>query len=424
MSKPPKRPSVRYDKRKPVGSAANSPLVSVITRPESRQPANVLAAAPSRVVSLEPLAPIIVRSGRPFDGQAGADPARFPPPSTLAGCLRTAWGRATGRAFGLELAELPVAGPLLAHPDAAGTLRLLVPKPADAVYLGHGDEARCLRAEPRGFEDGTGSDLPEGLLPVRLAAGERGKTGPGPAWWDWDDLLVFRQGRIPPTHKHLTERGWSPPPGDRRTHVAIDSVTLAADPGRLFQTEGLDFDPTNRWLEDKAPGSGLRLLARCGEPLPAGLVHLGGERRLAALHPEPESAWPGPPQDWFDQIVRAGGLTLTLLTPAIFSAGYRPGWLGDDLVGEAPHAPGLSLHLVAAAVGRWQPHSGWDLARGQPRPTRKLIGAGATFWFRLIGRPDPKALAALWLTSLCDVEQDRRDGFGLALPAPWTPPPA
>jgi len=32
------------------------------------------------VVSLEPLAPLIVRSGRPFDDQAGADAPRFPPP--------------------------------------------------------------------------------------------------------------------------------------------------------------------------------------------------------------------------------------------------------------------------------------------------------------------------------------------------------
>jgi len=424
MSKTPKRSSIRYDKRKSADSAARSPAPVVTSRPKTpRQPGGAPTTA-SRVVSLEALAPIIVRSGRPFDFQAGADPARFPPPSTLAGCLRTAWARATGRDFGLELAELPVAGPLLARPDATGTLRLLAPKPADAVYLGHGGNARCLRAAPKAFDDGTGSDLPAELLPVRLPPGTRGKAAPGPAWWDWNDLLDFRHGDAAPTYADLKQRGWSPPPGDRRTHVAIDPVTLAADPGRLFQTEGLDLDPTNAWLSKNASESGLRLLAYCREPLPEGLVHLGGERRLARLRPELETAWPAPRPGWFDAIAKAGGLTLTLLTPALFTAGYRPGWLADDLEGEAPLAPGLRLRLIATAVERWQPHSGWDLARNQPRPTRKLISAGATYWFRLIGIPDPKALAALWLISLCDADQDQRDGFGLALPAPWTPPPA
>ena len=82
----------------------------------------------------------------------------------------------------------------------------------------------------------------------------------------------------------------------------------------------------------------------------------------------------------------------------------------------------MRLRLRAAAVERWQPHSGWDLARRQPRPTRKLVPAGATYWFDVLGACDREALAALWLTSVCDKPQDRLDGFGLALPGPWAPP--
>ena len=150
-------------------------------------------------------------------------------------------------------------------------------------------------------------------------------------------------------------------------------------------------------------------------------MHLGGERRLAALQPEPEHVWPSPPPDWLERIARAGGLSLTLLTPAIFSAGYRPGWLDGDLIGSPPAAPGLRLQLRAAAVERWQPHSGWDLARWRPRPSRKLVGAGATYWFRILDGIDSGTMAALWLASVSDCEQDRRDGFGLALPSPWEP---
>lgn len=420
MSKKPKQqPKPNYNKQQRMQAKSNAAQATLVTKPARVQRETPTSPAPSPVVSLEPLAPLIIRSGRPFDDQAGADAPRFPPPSTLAGCLRTAWARATGKPFGPELAELAVSAPLLLRLKAAGERRWLAPKPADAQYFGHGAEAKCLRLEPSRFEDGCDADLPEGLRPLRLSESIKGKASSGPAWWDWDDLLTFRRNQ-PLDHPKLTERGWSPPAGDRRTHVAIDAATLASETGRLFQTEGLDLEPDNpRLKQPEAPP--LRLLARCAEPLSDGLVHLGGERRLARLHPEPETAWPPIPQNWFQDIQKAGGLTLTLLTPACFSAGYRPGWLDATLTGAPPIAPGVRLQLVAAAVERWQPHSGWDLARHEPRPTRKLVGAGATYWFRLLDAATPEALAPLWLASLCDLEQDRRDGYGLALPAPWTP---
>ncbi len=422
MSKKPNRtPKTNYRKlaRAKAKETHRSPS-SATPMPAARvQRQAVKPAAPSPVASLEPLAPLIVRSGRPFDDQAGSDAARFPPPSTLAGCLRTAWARANGKAFSPELAQLEVTGPLLARRAEDGKLRLLAPKPADAHYFGHDRDVRCIRAEPKAFDVGCEADLPEGLLPLRFTDTVEGKASKGPAWWDWADLIAFRTGQVPGL-SDLDKRGWSPPAGDRRTHVAINSDTLAADSGRLFQTEGLDFAPDNTNLKGRDT-DGLRLLASCGEALSEGLVHLGGERRLARLHPEPESAWPTPPPDWFDRILKAGGLTLTLLTPACFGAGYRPGWLDDSLTGEPPLAPGLRLRLVATALERWQPHSGWDLAGHRPRPTRKLVAAGATYWFRLLDASAPAALVSLWLTSICDAPQDRRDGYGLALPAPWRP---
>jgi CRISPR-associated protein Cmr3 len=420
MSKPNKhKGKVRYDKQ---AKGAIKPTADAPAARSSGVPTRQVAcsnAAPSPVVSLTPLAPLIVRSGRPFDDQAGADGARLPPPSTIAGCLRTAWARATGQAFGPALTTLVVGGPLLARPTAQGGLDVLAPKPADAHYFGQGLAACCVRAEPGHFEDGCGADLPEGLYPVRLTKAVQGKPGPGPAWWAWQDLIAFRLDQQPP-YASLKERGWSPPADDRRTHVAIDPRTLAAASGRLFQTAGLDLETSNHGLR-KAARPGLRILARCAEPLPACLVHLGGERRLASLEPEPLDAWPRPPDDWFARIRSAGGLTLTLLTAACFAAGERPGWLGPDLTGEPPAAPGVRLQLVAMASERWQPHSGWDLALRQPRATRKLVAAGAVYWFRLLDTPDLETLAPLWLASLCDADQDRRDGYGLALPAPWSP---
>ena len=397
---------------------------------------------PSTVVTLEPLAPIIVRSGRPMEGRADADPAKFPPPSTLAGCLRTAWARARDQPLDAaparadvvrRLLQITVAGPLLVDADGG----ILAPKPADALYFGHGDSARCLRAEPRQLDTGVGTDLPEGLLPIQLSAPDVGKAGDGPRWWSWQDLLSFRRGESVPLHR-LSSTGWSPPRGDLRTHVSIDSKSGAALSGALFQTAGLDLGPSpaafatnhrelaggvaTRNDADGVSKGGLRLLVRCGEALDATLVHLGGKRRLAALEPEPEDTWPTPPDGWLERIEHAGGLCLMLLTPAVFSGGYRPGWLDDTLTGSPPGAPGLTLRLRAAAVERWQPHSGWDLAVRRPKASRKLAAAGATYWFNVVGARDTDALSALWLASICDDSQDRRDGFGLVLPGPWTPP--
>ncbi len=419
-------PKPKY-KKQPANQAqgnGQSPTKPAPGKPKPIPPAN--PPDPSPVVTLEPLAPLIVRSGRPFDAFAGVDESRFPPPSTLAGCLRTAWARANNCDFGPELMEqVTVKGPLLLRPGADGQTTLLVPKPADAHYFGHDDQARCVRAVPTAFDNGCGADLPDGLLPVRLTETVQGKPGRGPTWWALKDLIDFRVDQsLSLSLRHLKANGWSPPAGDRRTHVAIDPNTFASETGRLFQTEGLDLEPCNPGLHSQVTSS-LRLLACCHKALPQGLVHLGGERRLARLRPEPESVWPTAPEQWFEQIQKAGGLTLTLLTPAHFTAGYRPGWLDDAMTGIPPIATGLSLRLCAVAVARWQAHSGWDLYHKQPRPTRKLVAAGATYWFRFVNHPtqqDLEALQALWLNSICDLEQDRRDGYGLVLPAPWQPP--
>ncbi len=371
------------------------------------------STGPSRVVRLDPLAPVIARSGRPFDDQAGADPARLPPPSTIAGCLRTTWARAAGLPFGKDLLKTATAGPLLLRQD-----RILVPKPADALYLAENGKPVCVRAQPGSYEPGCGSDLPGGLMPVVLTRQVRGKPAAGPAWWSIDDWQDFRRGQEADLER-LKQNGWSPGSGDRRIHVAIDARGAAAD-GQLFQTEGLDLaDGLDR---EGRTRDGLRILARCAEPMTPCLVHLGGERRMAALEPEPETRWPEPPEGWFDAIRRAGGLSLTLVTPGLFARGFLPGWLDADLNGAPAWLPGLRLRLRAVAVDRWQAQSGWDLAAKKAKPTRKTAPAGSVYWLDILHCEDPQVLDDLWLTSLCDNEQDRKDGFGLALPAPWTAP--
>ncbi len=361
---------------------------------------------------IEPKAPLIIRSGRPFDGQAGADEARFPPPSTLAGALRTAHAESTGKPLGPELAQLAVCGPL---PFCIDSRQLLVPKPADALYFWHDNKTdrRLVRAVPQALSNGDeGCGLPDGLQPVLLSEAVRSKPAGGPHWWAFDDLIAWRSANnADPSFAKISQRGWSPQRGETRTHVGIEPHTQAGADGKLFQTTGLPFwqyDQKNDEKHSKLPNEAIGLLGRMQGHIDPGLITLGGERRLSALRAAEESWWPSMPADLPSRIRDAGGLTLTLLTPALFARGWRP-----------PEIPGLQL--IAAALDRWQPHSGWDLANWKPRAGRKLIPAGAVYWYHLDGSVDERTLANLWLSTLADHEQDGRDGFGLILPQPYTP---
>lgn len=355
---------------------------------------------------IEPKAPLVIRSGRPFDGQAGADDSCFPPPSTLAGTLRTAHAETTGKVLSVELAQLAVAGPL---PVRLGDKpELLVPKPADALYFWNEDKtaARLVRAVPKKLAEGEGCDLPDDeLLPVQLTEQVKSKPAGGPRWWALSDLLAWRNAEgAAPTFEQIKANGWTPLPDEIRTHVGINRDTQAAEAGKLFQTAGLDF-----WAgalkEQKYPESRIGIAGRIEGEIASGLVTLGGERRLSTIECAPEGLWPALPDDLVAKIKQAGGLSLTVLTPALFAQGWHP-----------HEIPGLKLR--AAALDRWQPHSGWDLVQHKPRAGRKLVPAGAVYWYQITGEVD---LASLWLTALSDDTQDKRDGFGLVLPQPWSP---
>ena len=134
------------------------------------------------------------------------------------------------------------------------------------------------------------------------------------------------------------------------------------------------------------------------------------------------------PSELASRFYREEKMRMVLATPAIFSDGWKPGWLR---VGQKSGAPdcwpnGLKLKLVSACIDRWKPISGWSLEDGRhgskpgPKPIRRLVPAGSVYFFEIEGDGDATTLAKnLWLKSVCDDEQDRRDGFGLALWGIW-----
>jgi CRISPR-associated protein Cmr3 len=85
-----------------------------------------------------------------------------------------------------------------------------------------------------------------------------------------------------------------------------------------------------------------------------------------------------------------------------------------------PFDNGPRLRLVGSTIERWRAVSGWSLAdpRG-PKPVRRIVPAGGVYFFDVEDEENAAGLVDHWLQSVSDGEQDRRDGFGLAVWGTW-----
>lgn len=423
-------------------------------------------------VLIEPRDPLIFRDARPFAAEPGARAfcLPFPYPRTVAGTLRTHIGNTAteqidwrSRDQTRRAGQIVVHGPLLAGKDARDAdWKIHVPAPRDVVF--HRDECKALRAmilRPRDLDTGAnyGCNLPERppgdpangyeralanthVSPMHITEDVKPEQGV-PAWWRLDDAVRWlsapegREEHLPftgPTPKDRTVRGMAQLDHDTRTHVSIDPKTLVHREGALFTTESLVFpelsiEPGNTGTSTPAAAMLCRVESNIAWKHDDALVPLGGERRLARLHFEEHgSAWPKPVFPSREQFAAADGLRLLLVTPAIFSHGWLPGWMADATI---PGLAGLGAQvtLTGAAIERRVPVSGWGITRKEgaggkeagARATRYAVPAGGVYFFRFTkGAPDPDLWKIiwerLWLNPVADRQTDRESGFGLVLP--------
>jgi CRISPR-associated protein Cmr3 len=346
---------------------------------------------------------LLFREGRPFGEAEGANVARtlpLPFPGTLAGGLRSADTSQTR-----YRQQLRVHGPLVKHSENG----VLFPAPVDLLRLVVEGKADWYPLE-RG--SGGGCDLPGGLLPLEPT--EDGKPDSDP-FWEKGQFDKWLLGEKP----EASYRGRRGPEIEERMHVGIDSALNKADDGKLFGVRYLDF------------GMKWSLLVQTEATLP-GAFPLGGERRLAYVQEEASDAWPECPPDLRAALTEIEKkpegqrccVRMVLATPALFDGGWRPGWLDESLTGTPPIPDGPRLKLVAAAVPRRIPVSGWFTSRDEknpkpigPKPVRWAVPAGAVYIFEvLVPGLNRATLADAYLAhSVCDRDQDRRDGYGLAV---------
>lgn len=372
---------------------------------------------------IEPRDPLIVRDGRPFGPFPGAraKSLNFPFPSTIAGAVRTRAGLDEKGFFQRdkleELKKIRIKGPLLVELDDRGEIaRWLVPAPADALLLGSEPEVMLKPLVPLQLPEGARTNLPDPLKGlVGLARRDpRKPLGRAPRYWYWE---FFGQWLLNPQEQErkvsLDELGHNGPVRESRMHVGIKPETRTADEerGALFQTQGLEFTSAQGKL------SGARRLglavATDASGLKPGLAQVGGERRLAFWRPGGRE-FPRVPEKLVQQIVEQKSCRLILLTPACFKEGWKPSWLLEEREGVKPF-------LEAAALRRYETASGWDLKEGEPKPTRRLAPAGTVYFLKLEGKEAAvrRWVERIWLECVSDEEQDRRDGFGLAVLGTW-----
>lgn len=388
---------------------------------------------------ITPRDPLLFRDGRPFNPEPGATARSLPGPmpSTCAGALRTHIGNACSwrwYADGPDKAkQIGFQGPfLVARCSSESPWEVYFHAPADAVVYEEdagcaGKETKLMRLRPWKLPGGAGCDLPhKGLVPLKVTTEKKPKSGFD--FWSFDDTVRWLSSS---ESEDVPRRSLGRLPQETRIHVKIDPAKGTSEEGMLFSVSYLVFpDVGGKGLMPYSVGILCRVFhSENWRPAPSALT-LGGERRLAYVQ-EASSAdveWPRIPELLKNALAGTRRLRLQLVTPALFAKGWCPGWLDENLEGCPPELQGLKLRLVAAAVPRRIPVSGWYMGwhkdgeekrireRG-PKPPRYTAPAGSVFFFEVIeGALIPEAL---WLAQVSDNEQDRRDGFGTALPGVW-----
>lgn len=385
-------------------------------------------------VIITPRDPIVARDGRPFGIGQSNHSLSWIYPSVVAGSLRTMLGKYLDLSFTpqdvIDLKAIEIAGPFLADEN-----QLFFPAPRDIVVK-EDEQTRnreTFAIRPRELEVDEGCDLPSNFMHPTIVVGadEDFKPANLPYFWsarkmvDWLCEANMVQFNALPDPKKVNLRSEpdfkNTPMKDERVHARINKDTGTTREGDLFSTTGLAICPRDKLVVRVITEGLLRI------PTDLSTIHpLGGERRIVhwGITPVAEDQW-NCPVEIINATQNESRLRLILASPAIFDDGWKPGWLRDEngiLRGTPPGAPpDVVLILRGACVDRWQPISGWSYEQGHvgPKPVRRLVPAGSVYFFEIEAGTIKSLAEQLWLQSISDQEQDRRDGFGLALWGIW-----
>lgn len=387
--------------------------------------------------SIEPRDPLVVRDGRPNTRNGESAPLPFPYPSTVAGMIRTRFGTGKDGAFDRSidlsrLRDVAIRGPLLVH---LASSRIFVPHPRDCVILAEPGGRKSIRAlQPLDLPPGALADEElqgAALIGFPKTGAHPGKPSHPPAFWPWEAFERWLcSTEATPNANEFLSGALDALPIERRVHVKIGEQSTAEE-GMLFEIGGLRFhggpwarkdgEESSAYRPEFAMALGVDVDA-AGFPdtqraLTPGIGPSGGERRLSywseASGIKLPHAPPRPVLDFLRKKDSSARIRVILLTPAIFTDGWKPG-SGEDQLLAAQH--GITVKLVGACVPRSETISGWDFEHQRPKKTRRIVSSGSVYWLDLHGPPEARVKWAteIMLSNVSDSPQDRKDGFGLA----------
>jgi len=330
---------------------------------------------------LRPLDVWLFRDGRPFDaGSIHRAESMFPPyPSVIQGALRThqlniknvdvndkaAVKAAVGDAN--DLNGLKVRGPFVAKMEK-GKSSIYLPQPADAIVVtNHNTETQqeevCLKPASRNEQPKT---LKTNQSLSLLGLGEESKKQTESYWLTFDALQKYLQGEAVRVTKanELFHR-------EPRTGIGMKEERVVQD-GMLYETEFI------RPVENV--GLVIEMNYKDKEWQEPGILHLGGERRMAQFEQAEQFTLPAAKPD----IKPGKGFTVYFATPAFFEKGWKPAAWSKFFEGVQEDS------LIAAALNHYETVGGFDWSAASNhesahRPARRFVPAGSVYYFKNSG---------------------------------------
>ncbi len=326
--------------------------------------------------AIEPLDVLFLRGNKLFGDPGSYGEALVPPwPSAAAGAIRSAILARDGIDLG-AFGRGDTTHGTLGSRDAPGEFRVtafrlarktdegwqaLYAQPADLIIGKNDDGGTTIdRLQPQELAAGIQSSLPTDHLPV-LTQSARSKPDSG--WWLSEAAYRDYLNGKTPSVADLVHAGklWLM---DERVGVGIEAVRGRAEDGKLFTVQAVAFRKNVGFVA-----------ATEGDDFShETLLRLGGDGRAAYCQPLEDYT---PPQANLETICQAGRARIVLTTPGIFPKGWRLPGMADDGRFELQ---GIKGRVVAAAVGRAEVISGWDLARWQPKSARRAAPTGSVYW--------------------------------------------
>lgn len=373
---------------------------------------------------LQPNDTFFFRDGRPFTkGEQSEGNSIFPPlPSTVLGALRTEYIAEFGSLSLFYSGEMKG---VIGTPESLcnairlrgiffassrdNQLEMFFPVPLDLIYKKSDETDRniplhLLGPTPKNFESDGVIDNPltwsaresidsdaDGLL--RLGAIRRYLQGN-----DSNLLLTDRAT--------LVER-------EPKTGITRSVDTLSSEEHMLYRIDMSRF-------KNSDGNYGFIVDYECPKSLPQkGLLKLGGEGKSFFYRDIDFDAnsLSNHLQKVKTAIQSTGRFKLYFVTSTIFQQGWLPSWLNSNtLSGDYPmqSMSPISLKLIASAVGKPIPVGGWNMAKGEAKPTYRAVPAGSVYYFELSDKNRiDDLITAFHYQNISDERSE--EGFGLAL---------